>query len=153
MKFSPAKCLFGVSYGKFLGYLVTHREIEAKPDQLHAWQEISSPRNRCEVQRLTGRIAALNRFISRSTNKCLPFYQLLKENKKSEWNKKCVKAFQELKNYATPPILTKPVEGEPLFLYIIVSHAAVSGVLVREDLGDQRPVFYVRRSLVDVETC
>ena len=128
--------------------LVTQRGIEANPNQLHALREMLSPQNRREVQRLTSRIAVLNRFISRSTEKCLPFYHLLKANRESKWNEECENAFQELKNY----LATKPVEGEPFYLYAAVSHATVSGVLVREDRGDQRPVFYISRSLVDAET-
>ena len=86
-----------------------------------------SPRNRREVQRLTGQIAGLNCFISRSTDKCLPCYRLLKGNKKLECDEKCENAFKELETYlSTPPILTKPIEGEPFYLYVAVSQAAVS---------------------------
>ena len=153
MKLNPVKCSFGVSSGIFLGYLVTQRGIEANPDQLNALREIPLPQNRRKVQRLTGRIAALNRFISRSTGKCLPFYRLLKGKKKLEWDEKCEKAYKELKEYLlTPPILAKPLTGEPLYLYVVISQAAVSGVLVREEQGDQRPIFYVSKLLVDAET-
>ncbi|CAA7030114.1 unnamed protein product [Microthlaspi erraticum] len=82
MKLNPAKCSFGVASGEFLGYLVTERGIEANPKQIATFLEMPFPKTTREVQRLTGRIAALNRFISRSTNKCLPFYQILKGNKK-----------------------------------------------------------------------
>ena len=75
-----------------------------------------SPRTKREVQRIIGRVAALNRFISRSTDKCLPFYVTLKGNKKFEWTEECEKAFQQLKHYlATPPLLAKPVEGGTTF--------------------------------------
>ena len=84
-----------------------------------------------EVQRLTGRVAALNHFISQSTDMCLPFYDTLKGNKKFEWTEECEKAFQQLKHYlATPPVLEILVEGEPLFLYIAVPVTTVSGVLI-----------------------
>jgi len=80
-----------------------------------------SPQDKREVQRLTGRVAALNRFISRSTDKCLAFYDVLRENMKFEWTTRCEEAFQELKRYlATPPILAKPVVAEPLYLYVAV---------------------------------
>ena len=112
-----------------------------------------SPRTKREVQRLTGRVAALNRFILRSTDKCLPFYDTLKGNKKFEWSEECEKAFQQLKRYlATPPVLAKPVDGEPLFLYIAVSTTAVSGVLIREERGEQKPIFYISKTLLDAET-
>ena len=82
MKLNPAKCTFGVSSGEFLGYIVTQRGIEANPKQISAVLNLPSPKNSREVQRLTSRIAALNRFISRSTDKCLPFYDLLRGNKR-----------------------------------------------------------------------
>ena len=81
MKLNPAKCTFGVTSGEFLGYIVTQRGIEPNPKQITAIQDLPSPKNIREVQRLTGRIAALNRFILRSTEKCLPFYKLLRGNK------------------------------------------------------------------------
>ncbi|KFK23034.1 hypothetical protein AALP_AAs55118U000100, partial [Arabis alpina] len=114
---------------------------------------MSSPKSKREVQRLTGRVAALNRFISRSTDKCLPFYDTLRKNKNFEWTEKCKDAFRQLKKYlASHPVLAKPVHGEPLFLYIAVSETAVSGVLVREERGEQKPIFYISKSLTDAET-
>ncbi|KAG7578456.1 Reverse transcriptase domain [Arabidopsis thaliana x Arabidopsis arenosa] len=152
MKLNPAKCTFAVTSGEFLGYVVTKRGIEANPKQIRAILELPSPRNAKEVQRLTGRIAALNRFISRSTDKCLPFYNLLKRREKFTWDDASEKAFAELKTYlTTPPVLAKPENGETLFLYIAVSSWAVSGVLVRDDRGEQRPIFYVSKSLIDAE--
>ena len=77
MKLNPEKCSFGVPSGEFLGYLVTERGIEANPKQIAAFIDIPSPKMAREVQRMTGRIAALNRFISKFTDKCVPIYQLL----------------------------------------------------------------------------
>ncbi|KAG7557031.1 Reverse transcriptase domain [Arabidopsis suecica] len=134
MKLNPAKCSFGVPSGEFLGYIVTERGIEANPNQINAFLTMPSPRNIKEVQRLTGRIAALNRFISKSTDKCLPFYQILKGNNKFRWDDQCEAAFGQLKTYLTTPlILSKPESDEKLYLYISVSNHSVSGVLVRED--------------------
>ncbi|XP_056864128.1 uncharacterized protein LOC130511242 [Raphanus sativus] len=153
MKLNPAKCTFGVSSGEFLGYIVTQRGIEANPKQISAVLNLPSPRNCREVQRLTGRIAALNRFISRSTDKCLPFYDLLRGNKKFIWDDKCEDAFVQLKQYlTTPPVLAKPDVGDVLSLYIAVSSAAVSSVLIKEDRGEQRPIFYTSRRMTGPET-
>jgi len=154
VKLNPAKCRFRVRSGEFLGYLVTHRGIEANPKQIEALLGMASPQNKREVQRLTERVAALNRFISRSTDKCLAFYDVLRGNKKFEWTTRCGEAFQELKKYlATPPILAKPVIREPLYLYIAVSDTAVSGVLIREDRGEQKPIFYVSQTFTGAESC
>ena len=101
MKLNPVKCRFAVTSGEFLGYLVTLRGIETNPKQITALIKMASPRTKREVQRLTGRVATINRFISRSTDKCLPFYDKLKGNKKFEWTEECKKAFQQLKHYFT----------------------------------------------------
>ena len=79
MRLNPAKCVFGVSSGKFLGFMVSQRGIEANPEKVKAILEMTSPRSMKEVQRLIGQVAALNRFVSRATDKCLPFFKTLKQ--------------------------------------------------------------------------
>ena len=69
---------FGVASGKFLGFMVSQRGIEANPEKVRAIIDMTSPKTVKEVQKLTGRIAALNRFISKATDKCLPFFKTLK---------------------------------------------------------------------------
>ena len=91
---NASKCLFGVSSGKFLGYMVTHRGIEVNPDQIRAINSLLPPRNPKEVQKLTEMTAALNRFISRSADRCRPFFLLLHKWKGFEWTEKCVVVFQ-----------------------------------------------------------
>ena len=73
------RCAFGVGAGKFLGYLITNRGIEVKPDQIEAVQCLKSPSNPKEVQVLIEMLATLNRFISKFADRCHPFYQLLKK--------------------------------------------------------------------------
>ena len=80
MKLNPGKCAFGVTAGKFLGFMVSQRGIEANPDKIRAIMEMVPPRNVKEVQSLNGKIAALNRFVSRATDKCLPFFRTLKRS-------------------------------------------------------------------------
>ena len=75
------------------------------------------------------------------------------EIKKFEWSEECKNAFQQLKRYlASPPVLAKPVEEELLFLYIAVSATAMSGVLIREERGEQKPIFYISKTLLDAES-
>jgi ribonuclease HI len=151
MKLNPAKCAFGVSSGKFLGFMVSHRGIEANPEKIKAVLEMESPQNTKQLQRLTGRVAALNRFISRSTDKCLPFFKILK--KAFVWGEECEEAFRQLKSYlVNPPLLSRTAEGEPLYVYLAVSDSAVSSVLIREDQGVQKPVYYTSRALRGAES-
>ena len=107
-----------------------------------------SPQNPKEVQKLTEMAAALNKFISRSADKCRPFFLLINEWKGFEWTEECATAFQQLKDYlARPPIMSSLEPDEVLFAYIVVAYA-VSLVLIRvsEHLGDLRVVFEILRS-------
>ena len=79
LRLNASKCSFGVGSGKFLGYMVTHRGIEVNPDQIKAINDLKPPRNAKEVQKLIRMIATLIRFISRSADKCKPFYLLINE--------------------------------------------------------------------------
>ena len=79
MRLNPSKCVFGVASEKFLGFMVSQRGIEANPEKVRAIIDMTSPRTVKEVQKLTGRITALNRFVSRATDKCLPFFKTLKQ--------------------------------------------------------------------------
>ena len=78
MKLNPAKCAFGVSAGKFLGFIVNSRGIEANPDKINVVLDMLPPSNIEEVQRLTGRIVALSCFVFKASDKCQPFFQILK---------------------------------------------------------------------------
>ena len=79
MKLNLAKCAFRVLAEKFLGFIVKNRRIEANPDKIKAVLDMPSPSSLKEVQRLTGRIANLSHFVSRASDKCQHFFQVLKK--------------------------------------------------------------------------
>ena len=96
--------------------------------------------------------AALNCFISRSVDWCIPFFLLLHKWKGFEWIEECAVAFQQLKEYVSrPPIMSSPEVDEVLFAYVAVASHVVSFVLIRKDSGIQRPVYYVSKSLHEAE--
>lgn len=153
LRLNAAKCAFSVGSGKFLGHFVTRRGIEASPDQIKTLQGIHSPRTVKDVQKLAGMDAALNRFISRSSDKCVSFFKRLRGDRTFQWDEENEQALLESKHYLQkPPVLTTPTEGEELLIYLAVSEHAVSGVLVREETGAQRPVYYVSKALLQAET-
>ena len=120
MKLNPAKCAFGVSAEKFLGFIVNHLGIEANPNKIKVVLDMPPPSSIKEVQRLTRRIASLSQFVSRANDKCQPFFQVLK--KAFQWDTNCKEVFSALKTYlSSPPILVSPSEGELLTLYFAVS--------------------------------
>ena len=150
MKLNPAKCAVGVSAEKFLGFIVNHRGIEANPDKIKVVLDMPSPSGIKEVQRLTGRIAALSRFVFRASDKCQPFFQVLK--KAFQWDTKCEEAFSALKTYlSSPPILVSPIKGELLTLYLVVSNFSTSAILVKDKERVQHPVYYCSRALRGAE--
>lgn len=108
MKLNPTKCAFGVSSGKFLGFLISYRGIEANLEKIQAILQLKPRGTKREVQRLIGKVISLSQFISRSTDKCLPFFATLRSNFK--WNSECATTFKQLKTYLrNPPLLSRPV--------------------------------------------
>ena len=152
MKLNPSKCAFGVSVGRFLGFMVTQRGIEANLAWLKSILESPAPNSKKGVQQLTGRLAALGRFISRFTDRLKPFFATLKGVNQAEWNEDYDHAFMAIKQYlAEPSVLASPEAGETLFVYLAISDVVVSAALFKENVnGRQRPVFFVNKSLVDV---
>lgn len=150
MKLNPSKCAFGVSSGKFLGFMVSHRGIEANPDKIQAILDMKPPQNVKEVQSLTGRVTALNRLVSKAIDKCLPFFRVLK--KAFEWTDDYQRAFQDLKAYLTiTPLLSPSVLGEELYLYLAVTPHVVSSALIRKEGRVQKSVYYTSRALREAE--
>jgi hypothetical protein len=149
---NPEKCVFGVLQGKILGYLVSHRRIKANPTKIQAIINMTPPQSARDVQRLTGRLAALNRFISKSAERSLPFLKTLRGAKDFAWGPEQAAAFASLKQHLSElAILTSPNPSLPLLLYIAASPHAVSAALVqeqdREGMIRQCPVYYVSKVL------
>ena len=150
MKLNPSKCVFGVTAGKFLGFMVSQRGIEVNPEKVWAILELEPLRTVKAVQSLNGKVAALNRFVSKATDKCLPFFRVLR--KSFEWTDECQKAFKDLKKYlSSPPLLSPSMPREELYLYIAVSQAVVSTAIVRDEGGSQRPVYFISRAFRGAE--
>jgi hypothetical protein len=152
LKLNPEKCVFGVKKGKFLGYLVSTKGIEANPTKIEAILRMEPPSTKKGAQRLAGRLASLNRFISRSAERNFPFFEILKSAEVFQWVLAQQKAFEELKQYMIDlTTLTPPTPGAPLLLYVAASHSAVSAALVQEKLEGQfkkkAPVYFVSEVL------
>ena len=133
LKLNPEKCVFGISRGKMLRYIIRPKGIRANLEKMNAIISMVEPSTKKEVQKLTGRIAALNRFISKSVECSLPFFRALRGGDKVEWGPEQSKAFQQLKSYmASKLLVTVPDPEAPLLLYVAASDHEVSGVLVHE---------------------
>jgi hypothetical protein len=109
LKLNPEKCIFGIRKGQMLGCMVSKRGIQANPQKIKALRRMQPPCNRKEVQRLTGRIASLNRFISQAVEQSLPFFKVLRVNSVFQWGVEQQQAFEDLRNYLEEAaVMSKP---------------------------------------------
>nr|GEV60392.1 reverse transcriptase domain-containing protein [Tanacetum cinerariifolium] len=138
MKLNPKKCSFGLAEGVFFGYVITPEGIKPCTDKIAAIMQLPSPQTVKEVQSLNGKLASLNRFLSKSAKKSLPLFQTLKKCiKKSDfrWTAEAEQAFQQLKQHLSDlPILVAPRPQEELIMYLSATHGAIS-VMSRPDVA------------------
>jgi hypothetical protein len=153
-KLNPTKCIFRVPLGKLLGFIVSNRGIKANPMKIMAITDMEAPATIKDVQKLTGCMAALNRFISQLGERGLPFFKLLKCQDKFQWTEEAERALQDMKHHLqSPPVLTAPLLGEDLLLYIAVTTHVISSAIIVERseeghaFGVQRPVYFVSEVL------
>jgi hypothetical protein len=112
-KLNPNKCVFGVPSRKLLGFIISHRGIEANPEKISAITKMKAPTCIKDVQKLTGCMAALNRFISKLGERGLPFFKLLKHQEKFVWTQEAEQTLDQLKDFLSkPPVLTAPRKKE-----------------------------------------
>ncbi|GAU18440.1 hypothetical protein TSUD_231770 [Trifolium subterraneum] len=140
MRFNPEKCTFGVKAGKFLGFYLTERGIEANPDKCRAFFDYPTPKSKKSIQTLNGMLTSMARFVAKSAQHALPLFKLIRKETTFEWTEECEGALQHLKRaLSEPPVLTRPVEGEKLYLYLTVASEVISAVLIRETEQGQLP--------------
>nr|KYP55242.1 Retrovirus-related Pol polyprotein from transposon 412 family [Cajanus cajan] len=152
MRLNPEKCVFGVQGGKFLGFMITSRGIEANPEKCKAIIQMQSLQTVKEVQRLAGRLVSLSRFIPKLAEKAGPIFPLLKKPKDFQWTDQCEKAFQSFKTFlTTPPILQRPNHKADLLLYLVVVESAISAIIVQKHQKVQTPIYFISRVLQDAE--
>ncbi|CAL2255799.1 unnamed protein product [Prunus armeniaca] len=153
MRRNPTKCAFGVALGKFFGYMISQRGIEANPEKIQAILDMKIPKTVKDIQSLTGRVAALTMFISKVIDRYAPFFKALKGNKRSiTWTAECDKAFSKLKEYMSRALLlSTPELGDILTMNLSVSTTAVSLVLISPHEGAEHLVHYVSKGLQDAE--
>jgi hypothetical protein len=133
LKLNPEKCAFGIHKGKVLGCLVSTKGIEASPDKIKELIEMQDLVSVKDVQKLTGRVVVLNRFIPRAAKRSRPFFQVFRSTKNFQWSETQKQSFQELKDYVSNMTkLCPPEPRSPLLLYVSASNSAVSAVLVQE---------------------
>jgi hypothetical protein len=141
--------MFGLHAGKFLSFYLTERGIEVNPHKCRAFTELPTTKMKKCIQTLNGMITSLSRFIAKSAQHVLPFFKLLRKETTFEWTYDCEKALAYLKNaISQPSLLSRPDEGETLYLYLFVSYESVSVVLVSETTERHKLTYFTSKALL-----
>ncbi|XP_074271002.1 uncharacterized protein LOC141594921 [Silene latifolia] len=153
LKMNPLKCAFGVSSGKFLGFIVRHRGIEIDQSKIKAIKDMHEPSTLKDLRSLQGRLAYIHRFISNLARRCHPFSHLMKKGAPFEWDESCRKAFDDIKKYlSNPPVLGAPIPGKSIILYISAQEHSMGALCAQENEdGKERALYYLSRTLVGAE--
>ncbi|WCJ18433.1 Transposon Tf2-6 polyprotein [Euphorbia peplus] len=134
IRLNLAKCAFGVTAGKLLGFIVSRRGIEADPSKIKAIREMQPPKTEKEVRGFLGRLNFIARFIAQMTTKCEPIFKLLRKNNPGTWDHECQLAFDKIREYLqNPPILHPPNPDKPLLLYLTVCENSMGAFLAQAD--------------------
>uniref|UniRef100_A0A2N9HPC3 Reverse transcriptase n=1 Tax=Fagus sylvatica TaxID=28930 RepID=A0A2N9HPC3_FAGSY len=158
LKMNPLKCAFGVSAGKFLGFLVHNRGIDVDPAKASAIATMKAPTSHKELKSFLGRLSYIRRFIPGLAAVTAVFTPLMKKGVPFIWSTACQQAFEKIQQIMTKlphelPTVCAPVPGRPLRLYLASNSEAIGGLVAQEDEeGTERPIYYVSRALKDAET-
>lgn len=153
LKMNPMECAFGVSSGKFLGFIVTQRGIEIDPTKIKAIVKMPQPTNLRELKSLQGHLAYIRRSISNLSGRCKLFSRLMKKGVPFQWDQACENAFEDIKKYLTnPPVLCAAVKGQPLILYTAAMPTSLGALLAQNnDIRKEVALYYLSRTLLGAE--
>uniref|UniRef100_A0A2N9GF52 RNA-directed DNA polymerase n=1 Tax=Fagus sylvatica TaxID=28930 RepID=A0A2N9GF52_FAGSY len=154
LKMNPLKCAFGVSAGKFLGFLVHRRGIDVDPARSSAIATMKPPTTHKELKSFLGKLSYIRRFIPGLAAVTSTFAPLLKKGASFHWSTECQEAFEKVQNIMTKlPTVCAPISGKSLRLYLASNSQAIGALIAQEnDNGVEQPIYYVSRTLKDAES-
>ncbi|PKU63212.1 putative mitochondrial protein [Dendrobium catenatum] len=150
---NPLKCAFGITSGKFLGFVVRHRGIKIDPTKIKAILKLPPPKTLTQLRSFQGRLTYLRRFISNLSGRCQPFTALCKKDAPFRWDQNCQKAFDSIKQYfMNPLVLAAPIPGKPLILYTTALSESLGALLAQSnEEGKENALYHLSRHLLPTE--
>jgi len=155
LRMNPLKCAFGVSAGKFLGFIIHEKDIEIDPKQVEATKRVEAPTCKKDLQKFLDKVNYLRRFIFNLSGKIDSFTPILRLKDEAEftWGAEQQESFEKIKNYlSSPPVLKAPRRGVPFRLYVAAEDKIIGVVLTQETEGKEYIITYLSRRLIDAET-
>ncbi|PKI63906.1 hypothetical protein CRG98_015687 [Punica granatum] len=155
LRLNPAKCTFGAKSGKLLGFIVSEHGIEVDPDKVKAILEMPPPKTVREVRSFLGQLNYIARFIANLTNNRQPLFRLLRKNAAIEWDDRCQKVFDTIKEYLIQPsILVLPILGRPLILYLTVRRQSLGCMFGQKDksMHVEQAIYYLSKKFTEGES-
>ncbi|KAL0289951.1 UNVERIFIED_CONTAM: Retrovirus-related Pol polyprotein from transposon opus [Sesamum radiatum] len=149
LRMNPAKCAFGLSAGKFLGFLVHSRGVEVDASRLKAISEMPRPTSVKQLKSFMGKLSYIRRFIPGLAANLMAFMPLLRKNQPFTWTPTCEAAFKKLQQQLMHlPMMRTPVAGRPLRLYLAMTEEAIGGLLAQlDDEGIEQHIYYISQIL------
>ena len=149
MRLNAAKCAFGVTSGKLLGYVISSRGIEIDPTKIKAILSMPPSKTEKQIRGFIGPLQYISRFISKLTTVCEPIFKKLKKNAPTLWDEECQTAFDKIKEYlANPPVSAPALLGILLRLYLTVSKETMGAMLAQEVEGKENAIYYLSNKLL-----
>ena len=153
LRLNPKKCTFWVTFGKFLGHIVSERGIKVDPEKIRAILDMPASRTERDIRGFLGRLQYINRFIVKLIDICEPIFRLLRKNQSKIWNDDCQSTFEKVREYLlSPPVLVPPTSGRPLLLYFSFSNMALGCMLAQlNDSEKERAIYYLSKRMLEYE--
>ena len=154
LRMNPLKCAFGVSSGKFLGFLIHSRGIDVNPAKATAMTTMKPLAIVKELKSFLGKVSYIRRFIPRLASITSAFGKLLKKEQSFEWGEAQQMAFKRLQQIIMNlPNMQVPIRKKPLLLYLAINLHAIGALIAQEDGGGiEQPAYYIIHALKDIET-
>ena len=150
---NPKKCTCGVTFGKFLGHIVSERGIEVDLEKIRSILDMPAPRTEREIRGFLGRLQYSSCFIAKLADICEPIFCLLRKNQPTFWNDDFQRAFEKIKECLLSPLfLVPPILGRPLLMYLSVSNMALGCMLAQlDDSRKKRAIYYLSKRMLEYE--
>jgi hypothetical protein len=155
LKMNPLKCVFSVSAGKSIGFIIHEHSIEIDPTKIESINKVQRAQCKNDMKKFLGKLNYLRQFMFNLSGKISAFALILwlKNEAEFTWGADEQCAFDDIKKYlSSPSVMKAPMAGIPFRLYITAEDAVIGVVLTQIMEGKEHIIRYLSRHLIDAKT-